>query len=62
MIFRMGKYLNVGNAGFASIRKSNYVDKTRMISFVNGTLGTSDKLQAAPVWKVICGENAVCLL
>ncbi len=40
----MGKYLNVGNAGFASIRKSNYVDKTRMISFVNGTLGTSDKL------------------
>lgn len=40
----MGKYLNVGNAGFASIRKSNYVDKTGMISFVNGTLGTSDKL------------------
>ena len=44
MIFCMGKYLNVGNAGFASIRKSNYVDKTGMISFVNGTLGTSDKL------------------
>lgn len=40
----MGKYLNVGNAGFASIRKGTYVDKTGMISFINSTLGTSDKL------------------
>ena len=40
----MGKYLNVGNAGFASIRKGSYVDKTEMISFINSTLGTTDKM------------------
>lgn len=40
----MGKYLNVGNAGFASIRRGIYVDKTGMISFINRTLGTPDKL------------------
>ncbi len=40
----MGKYLNVGNAGFESVRKGLYVDKTGMISFINGTLGTKDKL------------------
>lgn len=40
----MGKYLNVGNAGFAAVRKGNYVDKTEMICFINDTLGTTDKL------------------
>lgn len=40
----MGEYLNVGNAGFASICKGIYVDKTDMISFINSTLGTTDKL------------------
>lgn len=40
----MGKYLNVGNDGFAAIRKGSYVDKTEMISFINSTLGTTDKL------------------
>ncbi|MCM1221167.1 MAG: ATP-binding protein [Lachnospiraceae bacterium] len=40
----MGNYLNVGNAGFHSIRKSRYVDKSQLISFVNGTLGTMEKL------------------
>lgn len=40
----MGLYLNVGNAGFTSIRKGIYVDKTGMISFINRTLGTKDKL------------------
>ena len=40
----MGKYLNIGNAGFASALKGIYVDKTEMISFINGTLGTKDKL------------------
>lgn len=39
----MGMYLNVGNAGFQSVRKSCYVDKTGLISFVNGTLGTLDR-------------------
>ena len=40
----MGNYLNVGNAGFETIRKGIYVDKTEMISFINHTLGTTDKL------------------
>lgn len=40
----MGMYLNIGNAGFASVRKGLYVDKTGLISFVNHTLGTKDKL------------------
>lgn len=40
----MGNYLNVGNAGFETIRKGIYVDKTEMISFINHTLRTTDKL------------------
>ena len=40
----MGNYLNIGNHGFEAIRKGVYVDKTEMIAFINGTLGTKDKL------------------
>ncbi len=40
----MGQYLNVGNDGFQAIRKELYVDKTGLISFINGTLGTMRKL------------------
>ncbi len=40
----MGMYLNLGNAGFTSIRKGLYVDKTGLISIVNASLGTADKL------------------
>lgn len=40
----MGRYLNVGNAGFQSVRKGLYVDKSGLIAFINKTLGTSDKL------------------
>ncbi|MDO4339475.1 MAG: AAA family ATPase [Eubacteriales bacterium] len=40
----MGKYLNVGNAGFTAIRRGRYVDKTGMIAFINNTLGTMEKL------------------
>ena len=40
----MGKCLNVRSAGFASVRKGFYVDKTGMISFINSVLGTKDKL------------------
>ena len=40
----MGMYLNIRNAGFQSIRKGLYVDKTGLISFINSTLGTKDKL------------------
>lgn len=40
----MGRYLNLGNAGFASIRRGLYVDKTMLIDFINKTLGTKEKL------------------
>lgn len=40
----MGMYLNIGNAGFQSVRKGLYVDKSELISFINDTLGTKDKL------------------
>lgn len=40
----MGMYLNLGNAGFRSVRKGLYVDKSGLIAFINGTLGTEDKL------------------
>ncbi|MDD7388911.1 MAG: AAA family ATPase [Lachnospiraceae bacterium] len=40
----MGMYLNVGNAGFQSVRKGLYVDKSELIAFINSTLGTKDKL------------------
>ena len=40
----MGRYLNTGNDGFHAMRKGHYVDKTGLISFMNGKLGTSDKL------------------
>lgn len=39
----MGKYLNPGNAGFRSIRKSRYIDKTELIAYINRTLGTKQK-------------------
>lgn len=37
-------YLNIGNAGFQSVRKGLYIDKSGLISFINSTLGTKDKL------------------
>lgn len=40
----MGMYLNLGNDGFATIRKGLYVDKTGLISYINRTLGTPEKL------------------
>ncbi|MBQ8280890.1 MAG: AAA family ATPase, partial [Lachnospiraceae bacterium] len=40
----MGRYLNLGNDGFQAIRKGHYIDKTGMLSFINSTLGTMDKL------------------
>ena len=40
----MGTYLNPGNSGFAEMLKSDYVDKTGMISIINSTIGTKKKL------------------
>jgi len=36
----MGKYINIGNAGFQRARNSEYVDKSRLIAVVNRTLFT----------------------
>ena len=36
----MGTYINIGNAGFQRVRNSEYVDKSGLISIVNGTLFT----------------------
>lgn len=40
----MGRFLNVGNAGFAAMVKDIYVDKTEIIKFMNGTIGKKRKL------------------
>lgn len=40
----MGNYLNIGNDGFASVRRGIYVDKTELIAFINNKLGTKEKL------------------
>ena len=36
----MSAYINIGNAGFQSVRNSEYVDKSGLISIVNSTLFT----------------------
>lgn len=40
----MGNYINLGNDGFRAMRKGLYVDKSGLISVINGMLGTGDKL------------------
>ena len=40
----MGIYLNPGNEGFATIRRSRYVDKTGLIGLINRTVDTPLKL------------------
>ena len=39
----MGKYVNKGNDGFASIRNSNFVDKSMLIAQVNSVLMTDNR-------------------
>lgn len=39
----MPKYINIGNADFASVRKDEYVDKSQLIAYVNRVLGTQRK-------------------
>ena len=36
----MGTYINIGNAGFASARNGEYVDKSGLISVINSTLNS----------------------
>ena len=40
----MGTYVNPGNGAFREIVGDRYVDKTAMISLINETIGTMDKL------------------
>lgn len=40
----MGHYLNPGNAGFETIRKNTYIDKSELIELINSTIGTLQKL------------------
>lgn len=40
----MGTYLNPGNSGFSDICSGRYVDKTGLISVLNGTISTPEKL------------------
>ena len=39
----MGTYLNLGNSGFQSVRNSEYVDKSELISIVNSTINTEQR-------------------
>ena len=40
----MGKYFNPGNSGFQEIINTTYVDKTGLISLINKSINTKDKL------------------
>ena len=40
----MATYLNAGNKGFEEILQSEYVDKTGLITWINKTIGTMEKL------------------
>ena len=40
----MGNYLNPGNSGFTGIRNDPYVDKSGMISLINGSIETPRRL------------------
>lgn len=39
----MADIINIGNEGFASARRSQYVDKSGLIGLVNRTLCSEDK-------------------
>ena len=43
----MSKFINIGNADFASVRKDEYVDKSQLIAYFNSVLGTQRKF----LWK-----------
>ena len=63
----MGTYINIGNAGFQRVRNSEYVDKSGLISIVNGTLFTERSFSCVSrsrrsFRKVGGSQDAVCLL
>lgn len=39
----MGKYINIGNAGFQSVRNSEYVDKSGLIAVINNTIDSEQR-------------------
>ena len=46
----MGIYLNPGNEGFKGIRNGEYIDKSMMLRFINGTINKKDQ-------KLICSSR-----
>ena len=40
----MAEYINKGNDGFKKARRSEYVDKSELIAFVNASLGTEQNM------------------
>ena len=54
-----GKYLNIGNEGFRSIRNSEYVDKTGLIRFMNKCLDTPQKPICVTFTKQAVREQAI---
>lgn len=44
VVVTSGKYLNIGDAGFRSIRNGEYIDKSGLIGFMNRCLNTPQKL------------------
>lgn len=39
----MGKYINIGNVGFQSVRNSEYVDKSGLIAVINNTIDSEQR-------------------
>ena len=39
----MCMYLNIGNSGFDSVRRSGFIDKTDTIAFMNSVLNTEHR-------------------
>lgn len=62
----MGTYLSPRNNGFQEILQSEYVDKTGLISLVNETVGTMEKLicisRPRRFGKSYAAKNALCIL
>lgn len=42
----MGVYINIGTAGFESLRNDNYVDKSMLIAHVNSLINTDQRFNS----------------
>jgi hypothetical protein len=57
---KLGIYLNPGNAGFAEMVESDYVDKTELIGLLNRTIGTEQKLTCISRPRTTSKISSVC--